>query len=107
MSGEDRNAPFKFQVGDVIHHRRYGYRGAVFGRDPSCAADEAWYQKNQTQPARDQPWYHVLVHGHTHTTYVAESSLEPDPTREPIVHPLLEKFFSTFLRGKYHPENLN
>ncbi len=50
-----------FEPGQLVLHRRYGYRGVVVERDEFCQADDAWYSKNQTQPDRDQPWYHVLV----------------------------------------------
>ncbi len=55
-------AAASFQPGDLVHHKRYGYRGVVVAVDPNCRADDAWYQANQTQPDRDQPWYHVFVH---------------------------------------------
>lgn len=98
---------FNFEIGQLVHHRRYGYRGVVFDRDAECRADEEWYFKNQTQPPRDQPWYHVLVHGATHSTYVAESNLEPDATHERIDHPMIEDVFQSFIEGQYHVDNLN
>ena len=70
----------RFAPGDLVRHRRYGYRGVVVDSDPECLADEAWYQSNKTQPKKDQPWYHVLVHGGGQLTYPAETSLEPDPS---------------------------
>ena len=36
-----------FQPGDLVRHRRYGYRGVVVARTDSCQADDAWYFKNQ------------------------------------------------------------
>jgi heat shock protein HspQ len=96
-----------YKIGQVIHHKRYGYRGVVFDRDTECEADEDWHLKNQTQPPRGQPWYHVLVHGADHTTYVAESNLEPDPSGEPIRHPLLNRFFSGFHDGHYYKASQN
>ena len=97
----------KFGMGDVIHHRRYGYRGVIVGQDQVCQADEAWYQGNQTQPDRDQPWYHVLVDEAEHTTYVAEEHLEPDTSGEPVRHPMLEQVFASFFKGRYYKEPLN
>ena len=43
----------------------------------------------------------VLVHNAVHETYVAERNLEPDESGQPIVHPLLEHFFSLFREGRY------
>lgn len=98
---------FKFEVGQLVLHLRYGYRGVIFERDPICTADQAWYLNNQYQPDRDQPWYHVMVDGAQHTTYVAESNLKPDPTGEPIVHPWLDRVFEQFHNGHYAKQNLN
>ena len=33
------------EVGTIIRHRRYGYRGVVYGYDPCCMASEAWQQR--------------------------------------------------------------
>ena len=92
----------KFAPGELVRHVRYHYRGVVVAHDPKCMASEDWYQSNQTQPKRDQPWYHVLVHESESITYPAESSLEPDENDESITHPLLNRFFSGFEEGRYH-----
>ena len=91
----------RFAPGELVRHRRYHYRGVVVSVDGQCQASEGWYQANQTQPDRDQPWYHVLVHGSEMATYPAESSLEADDTDEPVVHPLVEAFFSSFVEGRH------
>ena len=91
----------KFAPGDLVRHLRYHYRGVVVAHDPKCMAGETWYQSNQTQPDKDQPWYHVLVHGSESITYPAESSLESEESDEPIAHPLLNQFFSGFEEGRY------
>jgi len=90
-----------FTPGQIIKHRRYGYRGVIVEVDPQCQATEQWYQKNQTQPSRDQPWYHVFVDGSNGATYPAQENLMPDTTGQPIEHPLLEYFFSRFEDGRY------
>ena len=97
----------KFEIGQVVHHRRYGYRGVIVSFDDQCEADDAWYHKNQTQPRQDQPWYHVLVDDSEQTTYVAEENLEPDATGRPVRHPMLHKVFRSFLDGRYYHELLN
>ena len=90
-----------FHPGDLICHRRYGYRGVVVDLDPSCEANDNWYDSNQTQPDKNQPWYHVLVDGNEATTYVAQENLTLDPSPAPIQHILLEVFFSGFSEGRY------
>ena len=91
----------KFAPGDLVRHVRYHYRAVVVAHDPRCMAGEAWYQSNQTQPEKDQPWYHVLVHESGSVTYPAQSSLAPDESGEEIVHPLLDHFFNGFEEGRY------
>lgn len=90
-----------FQPGHLIRHKRYGYRGVVVGCDLTCQASDAWYRSNQTQPARHQPWYHVLVDQSGTITYPAQTSLSPDESQKPVVHPLVEVFFSGFVDGRY------
>jgi heat shock protein HspQ len=96
----------KFQVGELIHHKRYDYRGVIVQWNPSCEANEEWYQKNKTQPKRNQPWYHVLVDGGA-ATYVAEENLEPDFSSATIKHPMISRVFSSFHKGRYYKESMN
>ena len=91
----------KFAPGDLVSHVRYHYRGVVVAHDLACKADENWYQSNNTQPDKDQTWYHVLVHESGSVTYPAESSLAPDESGEEIVHLLLDQFFNGFEEGRY------
>ena len=90
-----------FEPGQLVRHRRYGYRGVVVDRRDFWQADEEWDSKNQTQPDRDQPWYHVLAHGTSTCTYAASESLVADANWLPIEHPLLPHFFSEFKKGIY------
>jgi len=91
----------KFRPGDLVRHRRYEYRGVVVDLDSHCQAPDEWYWANHTQPDREQPWYHVLVHGTGTVTYAAESSLQEDLLCEPIDHPLLDAFFEEFTGESY------
>ena len=102
---EPDGEPAILQPGQLVRHRRYGYRGVIVERDECCQADDAWYFNNQTQPARDQPWYHVLVHESTACTYVAAENLVSDTSGLPIVHPLLNCFFSQWQAGSYVRNN--
>jgi len=90
-----------FQPGQIVRHRRYGYRGVIVEIDSHCMADETWYRANMTQPDRDQPWYHVLVDGSTATTYAAQTSLMVDVDRAEVNHPLVTLYFSEFDDGRY------
>ena len=86
----------KFETGEIIKHIRYGYRGVIVDYDNTCQAPEHWYHSNQTQPDRNQPWYHVLVDGNQQVTYVAESNLTDDQSGNPVVHGMLNLFFSGY-----------
>ena len=98
-----------FDVGEIVHHRLFGYRGVVFDVDPVFSGTEEWYEKvAKSRPPRNAPWYHVLPDGATHTTYVAERNLEPldeDDRQVPINHPLLERLFERFEEGSYVPRD--
>ena len=91
----------RFAPGQLVRHVRYGYRGVVVDSDPTCMAEETWYYANQTQPGRNQPWYHVLVDGSPATTYAAQSSLTADESTAEIRHHLLDTLFSAFEDGRY------
>ena len=92
----------RFAVGELIHHRLFDYRGVIVDVDQSFQGTEEWYDTvARSRPPRDQPWYHVLVHGSDHTTYVAERNLEADDSAQPISHPLLRHFFSGFDNRRY------
>ncbi len=91
----------KYRPGNIVKHAKYGYRGIIVGMDQECKATDDWYYGNQTQPARDQPWFHLLVHDTEQVTYVAENNLEIDGSRKEIVHPLLTYFFTRLGNGRY------
>jgi len=90
-----------YVAGQVVAHCRYGYRGIVVDFDLQCNATDSWYYGNQTQPDRNQSWYHVLVDGSDQVTYVAESNLHKDKIKKTVAHPLLNYFFSRSEEGKY------
>ena len=92
----------KFAIGELVKHRLFDYRGVIFDVDPTFQLTEEWYEVvARSRPPKDKPWYHVMVHGATHTTYVAEQNLARDSSTEAVDHPLLEHFFSGFEDGKY------
>jgi heat shock protein HspQ len=96
----------KFGIGDVIHHLNFDYRGVIVDVDASFQGGEEWYEQMAvSRPPKEQPWYHVLVDGADHTTYVAERHLEPDTTGEPIRHPQLARFFDVFRDGRYRRQS--
>ncbi len=90
----------KFNLGQVVNHKLFGYRGVVIDVDPEFLGSEAWYDNMaKSHPPKDQPWYHVLVHDAEHQTYVAERNLETDAGQ--IEHPLVPLVFADFDGDKY------
>ena len=97
----DEDPVSRFVPGELVRHRRYKYRGVVVDLDTACMASDDWYSSNQTQPRKNQPWYHVLVDQSLHVTYAAEENLAPDGGGAEITHPLIDEFFDAFQDGHY------
>ena len=92
----------KFFIGQLISHRRFGYRGVIVDVDPVFQGTEEWYEQvARSRPPKDRPWYHVLVHEAEHSTYVAEQHLDVDRDGGQVDHPALGRFFGRFSNGRY------
>jgi heat shock protein HspQ len=52
----------KYHIGQVVRHRRHPFRGVVFDVDAMFSNTEDWYQAipEESRPAKDQPFYHLL-----------------------------------------------
>ncbi len=92
----------KFNIGQLITHKLFNYRGVIIDADPVFQGSEEWYEKVAlSRPPRDKPWYKVLVHNAYQETYVAERNLDNDTSHEPVNHPLIDSYFVRFNNG-YH-----
>lgn len=92
----------EFTVGELVQHRLFHYRGVIIDVDPVFQSTDEWYDAvARSRPPKDKPWYHVLVHGATHSTYVAERNLDHDTSTDPIEHPMIGEFFTRFENGRY------
>lgn len=92
----------KFSPGQLVVHKKYGYRGVITEVDDCFQGTEEQYEgANSNNPPRDKPWYHILVDGSDYTTYVPEKQIDVDPSLEPISHPQLTEIFHDFQDGKY------
>jgi len=97
----------EFSIGQVIHHRIFDYRGVIVDVDPVFCGTDEWYETVAlSRPPKDKPWYHVLVDGASHQTYVAERNLEPDVTGMPVDHPHLSEFFTGLNNGVYSTKDV-
>jgi heat shock protein HspQ len=91
-----------FFIGQVVHHKKFNYRGVIIDVDGAFQGTEEWYQQAAlSRPPRDKPWYHVLVDNSNQLTYVAERHLEQDQSGEPVRHPAIDTYFDGFNNGVY------
>ncbi|CAM4444207.1 MAG: Heat shock protein HspQ [Legionellaceae bacterium] len=92
-----------FTLGQLIHHKIFGFRGVIIDVDAYYQGTDQWYATTQLNfPNKKQPWYHILVHGGIHQAYVAEEFIELDFNIEPIDHPDLDYYFTHFKNGIYN-----
>ena len=92
----------KFSPGQIIHHKRFDYRGVIIDVDPVFQGTDEWYEQvARSRPPKDEPWDHVLVHDKSVETYVAERHLEEDTSGQPINHPDVPRFFAALTDGRY------
>jgi len=92
----------KFNIGELVHHKMFGYRGVVVDVDANYQGTDEWYEEvARSRPPKDEPWYHVLVDDADHNTYVAERNLEHDLLKDAINHPLVNMIFNKFENGAY------
>ena len=96
-----------FHIGQIVMHRRFGYRGVIYDVDPRFMLSDEWYDRVAlSRPPKNLPWYHVFVDNLDSPTYVSERNLEAAKGYEPIRHPLIERYFALFNGSSYEPLNL-
>ncbi|MEO0982757.1 MAG: heat shock protein HspQ [Pseudomonadota bacterium] len=95
----------KYQIGQVVRHRMFPFRGVIFDVDPEFANSEEWYQAipEEVRPAKEQPYYHLFAENEkTHyVAYVSEQNLLPDDPAVPVNHPDIDKMFDRASDGVY------
>ena len=98
-----------FNIGDIVKHRIYPFRGVIVDVDPEFSNTEEWYQSipAEIRPSREQPYYHLMAENTEtfYTAYVSQQNLVGDGENGPLEHPDLEEIFSGMDRGKYHLRN--
>ena len=94
----------KFSIGQCIHHRLFDYRGVIVDVDPVFSGSDEWYEQvAKSRPPKGEPWYHVLVDGAGHSTYVAERHLAASADSSQISHPQLGQYFDRYNGERYFP----
>jgi hemimethylated DNA binding protein len=63
--------------------------------------DEEIYNKDETKPAKDKPWFYVLINKTNAISYIAQENLVPAGEFVEIEHPLVDFFFKDFDDEKY------
>jgi heat shock protein HspQ len=108
MIADNRRSPIrcaKFQIGQVVRHRIYPFRGIIFDVDPQFANTEEWWLSipETVRPRKDQPFYHLLAENAetTYIAYVSEQNLLLDDSGEPVSHPQVEELFKGVENGRY------
>ena len=97
----------QFSPGQLVYHNLFDYRGVIIDVDPTFQRSSEWYKRVAlTRPPKDQPWYRILVDDSDGETYVAERNLQLDLMDDPIEHPRVQQFFSSFDDGIYLKKGL-
>ncbi len=95
----------KFQIGQVVRHRMFPFRGVIFDVDPEFSNTEEWYESipEEVRPHKSQPYYHLFAENErTHyVAYVSEQNLLPDDSDEPVNHPDILEVFDETDQGHY------
>jgi len=95
----------KYQIGQVVRHRHFPFRGIIFDVDPQFANTDEWYEAipEEVRPRKDQPFYHLFAENErTHyIAYVSEQNLIPDDSAQPLNHPDIQEWFNLTSRGTY------
>lgn len=104
------NRSAKYQIGQVVKHRFYPFRGVVYDVDPIFANTEEWWLSipEEIRPAKDQPYYHLFAENAEteYIAYVSEQNLVPDETGEPVRHPQVGEVFSRLEDGIYRQRRI-
>jgi len=92
------NDPVKYQIGQIIHHKRYNYVGVIYGWNAECEMSVDWQREmgvDKLSGGSTQPFYNVLVHNNQNSTYVAQENILTD-CQVMVVNNELGRFFKSF-----------
>ena len=98
-----------FNIGDIVKHRIYPFRGVIVDVDAEFSNTEEWYKSipAEIRPSRKQPYYHLMAENTEtfYTAYVSQQNLVGDGENGPLEHPDLEEIFNGIDKGKYLLKN--
>lgn len=95
----------KYNIGQVVKHRYFPFRGVIFDVDAEFNNTEEWWLSipAEIRPRKDQPYYHLLAENEetSYIAYVSEQNLEPDESGDPVSHPQVGELFGEMRNGQY------
>lgn len=95
----------KFQIGQIVRHRFYPFRGVIYDVDPTFNNTEEWWLSipEEVRPRKDQPYYHLFAENAqtTYIAYVSEQNLVLDDSGDPVRHPDIPQVFGELRNGRY------
>jgi len=87
----------KFQIGQMVKHRIYPFRGVIFDVDPEFNNTDEWYESipEEVRPHKEQPFYHLFAENDEtdYIAYVSEQNLVADNSGQPVQHPQVLEIF--------------
>ena len=90
----------KFEIGQIVRHRLFSFRGVIFDVDPVFNNTEDWWNSipAEVRPRKDQPFYHLLAENDDteYVAYVSEQNLLMDEASGPVRHPQVRDYFTGF-----------
>ena len=109
MSNSGKTHTAKFQIGQIVRHRLYPFRGVIFDVDPIFDNTEEWWQSipEGVRPRKDQPFYHLFAENEQteYIAYVSEQNLLADVSGNPVRHPQVAEVFVKDKNGGYRPRH--
>ena len=95
----------RFEIGQVVRHRFFSFRGVIFDVDPVFNNTEEWWLSipEEIRPAKEQPFYPLLAENEesSYIAYVSEQNLLPDDSGRPVGHPQVDDLFLEMRDGRY------
>ena len=101
----------KFEIGEIVKHRYFDFRGVIFDVDPEFMNSEDWYESipEDIRPKRNQPFYHLFAENDEgpYIAYVSQQNLLHDESLAPCSHPQIHSVFEGVRDGRYMLKNSN
>jgi len=96
----------RFQIGDIVKHRIFPFRGVIYDVDPVFANTEEWWLSipAEVRPIKDQPFYHLFAENDetSYVAYVSEQNLLYDDSNQELTNPQIKDVFDKFDGKRYH-----